>query len=598
MILALRRPLVAVPLTVLTALLVLLILSAVRVHEMSDAVERQSREAMNWSASQMEVEFWRLAQAVGRQENTVSPKTLEEISLRIDILWSRMRLFQSGEMGVRLAGLPDIRRLVDRLDIELRTIDRIFHEYSAQVALGVEIPRAELEGRLAPQFEAAAPLLRDLALEANVVGAKRWEELVARHRSLVTELIGLLGGVFLLGLVLLVILARQLREARQREGSEKMEAVGRLAGGVSHEINNVLAIVSGFTEMAQKAAEAGQPVDKHLDRIGQAALRGQRIAQDLLAFGRKSVGKDAVFDLRDLLIQQEQLLLPLLGERVRLDLSVPNDPLPVQGDADLMGQVVMNLAINARDAMPDGGTIALQATRKGSHAILVVKDQGIGMDARTVRRIFEPFFTTKGPGKGTGLGLSIVYGAIHRIGGKIKVASEVGKGTTFTLTLNRAAHGHARCQAAAPLPVNSGGVILVAEDEPDLLHLMENTLASLGYRVLTASSGEEALAVQARHDGPIHVLLSDIVMPGIHGTELAQRIRAIRPETRVVLMTGFPGRDIGTGDIKNEKILQKPVDTAELARVLAAAVGEARRVPPGLGSGQAATVPRLGHGAE
>ncbi|MGH7731388.1 MAG: PAS domain S-box protein, partial [Candidatus Eiseniibacteriota bacterium] len=361
------------------------------------------------------------------------------------------------------------------------------------------------------------------------------------------------------------VTARRQAEAALRDSeeqlrqSQKMDAIGRLAGGVAHDFNNLLTVILGYAEQMLERHEAVGRERRAAEEIQNAAERAAALTRQLLAFSRKQILEARSLDLNRTAAGTAELLRRLIGEDI--ELSVKLDPAlgRVLADEHQMQQVILNLAINARDAMPGGGRLTIATSNAeiddghaaqhlplppGRYVTLLVCDTGIGMDAETRARVFEPFFTTKELGKGTGLGLATVYGIVHQTGGHIWVDSEPGHGTVFRAYLPRHDEGaSAGARDAAPaaaerLPVGCETVLLV-EDEAMVQELMRGTLERQGYRVLSAGSGEDALAVASAHRGPLDLLVTDVVMPGMRGTDLAQRLVPSHPRLRVLFMSGY-----------------------------------------------------------
>ena len=368
---------------------------------------------------------------------------------------------------------------------------------------------------------------------------------------------------------------KQLEE--QFRQAHKMEAVGRLAGGVAHDINNVLTIIRAQTEFLLADLAAGDPRRKDVEEIQGAADRAAAFTRQLLAFSRRQLLQPEVLDLNGIIQGMEMMVRRLMGEDVVL-LTKLHPELPrVWADPGQLQQVILNLAVNARDAMPAGGTLLVEtgvveldehyprqhpSAKPGVHVVLVVTDTGCGMDRAIRSRIFEPFFTTKEPGKGTGLGLSTVYGIVKQSGGHIWVYSEVGRGTTFKLYFPPH-YGAVRESGTQPaqLPgIEAGATILLVEDERPVRSAVRRLLERQGYNVLEAGNGQDALALVTARNTEIHLVLSDMVMPGMGGTELASRIRAVNPTLPVLLMTGYTEEAITrAGDRpRDERIIEKP----------------------------------------
>jgi PAS domain S-box-containing protein len=367
-------------------------------------------------------------------------------------------------------------------------------------------------------------------------------------------------------------LEEQLRQA------QKMEAVGRLAGGIAHDFNNLLMVISGYCEFLTDRVGADAELRGLVHEIQRATERAAGLTRQLLAFSRKQMLAPKVMDLNAVVSENLKMLTRVIGEDIDL-VMVPGTTLgSVKADPSQIEQVIMNLAVNARDAMPKGGKLTIETANvsldeayarlhspvtPGEYVMLAISDTGQGMDSETQAHIFEPFFTTKGT-KGTGLGLSTVYGIVKQSDGYIWLYSEPGKGTTFKIYLPRvSASGEPVPAQPAKALVESGPVretILLVEDENTLRHLARQYLSNQGYTVMEANNGVAALQLSATHPGPIHLLLTDVIMPGMNGRDLAERIAAVRPETRVLFMSGYTENAIGQNGILEPGInlLQKP----------------------------------------
>jgi two-component system cell cycle sensor histidine kinase/response regulator CckA len=372
-------------------------------------------------------------------------------------------------------------------------------------------------------------------------------------------------------------LEEQLRNAQQ------LEAIGRLAGGVAHDFNNILSIIMGHSELLLAAEEEDERVRNGLEQIRRAADRAASLTQQLLAFGRKQVLQPKVLDLNQAIADVQKMLSRVIGEDIELIASLHPSLLPVKADPGQVEQVLMNLAINARDAMPHGGKLTMETSNieldeesardreltPGRYVMLKVTDSGHGMDAGTLCHVFEPFFTTKPMGKGTGLGLSTVYGIVKQSGGSIQAESEAGRGATFRIHLPAAEGvGHKRQEPMADEEVAGGTeTILLAEDEPDLRDLARIFLESYGYKVLEAPTAEQAIRTANLFAGPIDLLLTDVIMPGMSGAQLAENILSTRPRTRIVYMTGYTDDMVVQHKVLEPgvKLLQKPFGRTELA---------------------------------
>jgi two-component system, cell cycle sensor histidine kinase and response regulator CckA len=359
---------------------------------------------------------------------------------------------------------------------------------------------------------------------------------------------------YLIGMAEDVTQQRQLEE--QLRQSQKLEAIGRLAGGVAHDFNNMLTAIGGYTALALEHAETGSTLRSDLDEIRKATDRAALLTRQLLAFSRKQVLLPELLNLNGVVLELESMLRPLMGEDVALKTQLDPALGPIEADPGQLHQVVMNLVVNARDAMPNGGAITIEtansdvdenddAIEPGRYVTLTVRDTGQGIDEPTLRQIFEPFFTTKDAGKGTGLGLATVYGIVKQSGGYVAVDSEIGVGSAFTIYLRRA--DGAMLQAVEPdpapvaeavsAPAATSTRVLVVEDEEVIRGLVDQVLRGEGYEVLLAADGDEAIALAG--SSRIDVLLTDLTMPGIGGQELADRLRAGAPGLKVMFMSGF-----------------------------------------------------------
>jgi PAS domain S-box-containing protein len=370
--------------------------------------------------------------------------------------------------------------------------------------------------------------------------------------------------------------------------AQKMEALGRLAGGIAHDFNNLMMAISGFTELVLQDPQLSPTSREDVAQIRRAVFRAAELTQQILAYSRRQVLQPVPVSLNLLLGEASGMLRRLMPENIELQLALDPRLPDVLVDPGHMLQVVMNLALNARDAMPNGGALGIRTITAdppgtggengGPRAQLVVSDTGTGIDSKVLPLVFDPFFTTKAQGEGSGLGLSTVYGIVKQSGGLIDVQSEPGRGTTFTISL----------PAAPPAPVpgdlveaqgpqRSGGeVILVVEDDDQVRTVVSKGLPRLGYEVLVVRNAEEALVLSDKHPGRIDLLLTDVVMPGLSGPELAERLTARRPETRVVFMSGYPaGEDPALGfELNGRGYLQKPFALAELADKIRTALDE------------------------
>ncbi|MFZ4750722.1 MAG: ATP-binding protein, partial [Phycisphaerales bacterium] len=364
-------------------------------------------------------------------------------------------------------------------------------------------------------------------------------------------------------------------EAQLRQ-SQKMEAIGRLAGGIAHDFNNILMAVQGYVALSLSRITPNDPVRAWVEEIRKAADRAANLTRQLLAFSRQQVLRPQALDLAHELREFEKLLSPLIGERIRLTVAAEPGLGHAWADASAIHQIVMNLALNARDAMPDGGELEIRSrihhelpggtVRGGGFIELTVRDTGIGMDEATRSRAFEPFFTTKEPGKGSGLGLAQVYGLVEQCGGTIEVESEPGRGSMFRVLLPRIeATEPAPAHAAAPAEGGRGERVLLVEDEPLVRKLLEQLLSRAGYQVSSSSDPIEALAL-AERERAFDVLVSDVVMAGMTGPELAARIETSCGAVPTIFMSGHTEDElIRSGALRpHQRYMPKPFSPAEL----------------------------------
>ena len=365
--------------------------------------------------------------------------------------------------------------------------------------------------------------------------------------------------------------------------AQKMEAIGRLAGGVAHDFNNLLTAILGYAHLILGALRYEDPLRANVDEIHKAAQRASALTEQLLMFGRKQVPKPKVLDLNAVITNSTRMLSRLIGEDIELNVALDRDVVPVKADPNQIEQVLLNLAVNARDAMPQGGqlhitTAKLDAeaadslrsavTHSGPCILLMVSDTGCGMDAEIRSHIFEPFFTTKEPGKGTGLGLSTVYGIITQSGGDIWADSQPGQGTIFSILLPGVNAPINQEEPAVQLDTRTGReTILVVEDEEAVRKFACRVLRLNGYEVLEATNGGQAVLLSERHPGEIHLMLTDVIMPQMSGPELANRLAGNRPQMKVLYMSGYTGDTTMHGGLSSHvELIQKPFGPTALAR--------------------------------
>ena len=389
---------------------------------------------------------------------------------------------------------------------------------------------------------------------------------------------------------------KQTQEAlRQRDEqlrqSQKMEAIGRLAGGVAHDFNNLLMAMHGYAELLSESLDEGDERKSDAMEILKAVERAAGLTRQLLAFSRRQLITQQAIALDELVESMRNMLQRLIGQNIQIVTEIWPGVAPVLADATQLEQILVNLVVNARDAMPDGGRITIElrnvefdkvgvaahpGLQPGDYIELVVSDTGSGMDAETASRIFEPFYTTKPGGKGTGLGLATVYGIVQQNSGSIEVQSRIGHGTTFYIYLPRAVDLGKPASAPPPSSTTGCETVLLVEDDDRVRALVSNMLKKNGYTVLLASAADQALEIAARHRGRIHVLLTDVVMSGLSGRILSERLTAARPETRVLYMSGYSDEAILRHGVKNAPahFIQKPFAVEALAQKLRETLSE------------------------
>ncbi|HLH18465.1 MAG TPA: response regulator [Bryobacteraceae bacterium] len=376
------------------------------------------------------------------------------------------------------------------------------------------------------------------------------------------------------------------RLEEQFRQAQKMEAVGRLAGGVAHDFNNLLTVITGYSDMLLATRDLKDSQRTALEEIRRSAERGGALTHQLLAFSRRQPLEPRLVRVNELILQIEKLLRRLIGEDIEL-VTIPAAPYDVvEADPGRLEQVIMNLVVNARDAMPNGGKLTIETgavqlsesfsaaqigVAPGTYLVISVADTGVGMDEETQSHLFEPFFTTKNPGRGTGLGLATAYGIIRQSGGAIRIWSQLGRGTTARIYLPPArtqAPAGAEDKASSPVPLTGVESILVVEDEARVRKLIVDVLTAKGYGVLEATRGEDALRISRSHKGAIDLAVVDVVMPEISGPDLVRQLTRLRPDVRVLYISGYTDEAIVHHGIPESgaAFLQKPFLPDELAR--------------------------------
>jgi len=381
------------------------------------------------------------------------------------------------------------------------------------------------------------------------------------------------------------IITKRKRTDEQLRTAQRLEAVGRLAGGVAHDFNNLLSVILGYTRFSLEETREGDPIRENLLEVDKAGQRATALTRQLLAFSRKQVLQPVPLDLNKVLAELEKMLRRLIGEDINLVQVLAPDLGLTLADPGQIEQVIMNLVINARDAMPMGGKLTIEtsnvnfdeedemqhvAAKRGPYVLLAITDTGCGMDEETQAQLFEPFFTTKEKGKGTGLGLSTAYGIVRQSGGNISVFSEPGHGTTFKIHLPNAPTSVKPGRETPSVKEHAGGTgtILVVEDEDAVRTLAKRTLGAAGYTVLTAASGSEALSTCKAHRGELNLLLTDVVMPRMSGKTLAKRLSALYPRIKVLFMSGYTDDAIVQHGVLDPgvRLISKPFTPADLTR--------------------------------
>ena len=413
--------------------------------------------------------------------------------------------------------------------------------------------------------------LREIAAITGEIAAGHWDRTVPVHGN------GEAAAMALAFNDMTASLSASYAALRDQElhlrHAQKMEAVGRLAGGVAHDFNNLLTAIHGYGELVFGSLDEDDTRRADIAEILKAAKSAGSLTRQLLAFSRKQLLTPKVVNLGDIVRGTEKMLRRLIGEDIGVVVRIAPDLWQVMADPGQLEQVVMNLVLNARDAMPDGGSLRIELENlddaEGQCVVMIVTDDGCGMDAATMSHIFEPFFTTKDEGRGTGLGLAMVHGIVEQSGGSIAVQSEPGRGTSFRVTLPRAKDGMAAPEAPSAQPIAGPRTetVLLVEDEPGVRTLAGEVLRREGYEVLEAARGDEALHIAARHPRRIHLLLSDVVMPGLSGRHLWERFSASRPDAKVLFMSGYTDDAVVRHGIRDAGLpyLQKPFSLAALA---------------------------------
>lgn len=550
---------------------------------LDDRDARLKRDVGQRTASLMELVEER-SETIRQQQKTEESLAANEERLRLALAAARMGTFEIDARSGRLNGSSGLR------DMHGLPVGSRFRSLADVTAILGE-PDRELMQR---EYERALREPATGAMEYRVIGQDgdvRWIGVTWLSRAdpdgLVHRLVGTLTNI-----------TERKNLEEQFFHAQKMQAVGSLAGGIAHDFNNLLTVILGAGQMARAESES-LPGTEHMradiDEVLAAGARAAVLTGQLLAFSRRQVVQPRLIDVGELVGGLSSMLKRLVGEQVSIETVLPGTPLPVFADQGQLTQVLMNLAVNARDAMPDGGTLsinvhstsfaeghppAVQGLPAGNYAVLSVTDTGEGIDPAIHHLVFDPFFTTKPVGRGTGLGLSTVYGIVVQLGGAVRLSSEQGRGTTFDVYLPLDGRGVSVPQPVArdavPPPGGEGRTLLVAEDEPGLQRLVARVLSNAGYRVLIAADGVAALVMARAHVGDIALLVCDVVMPNMGGLELASTLLEERPGTRVLFMSGYP-QEAGRDDLvtlASARFVAKPFTPHELLEAVRSALAE------------------------
>jgi signal transduction histidine kinase/ActR/RegA family two-component response regulator len=551
-----------------------------------------------------------------QQEDVIAVRDRQIAKLRQEVAEARLRLLSvveetneevitiNQELESKNAALTDSRNfassIVETVRVPLLVLDRELRIRTVNESFSelFQIPPRDAEGQLIYSLGGGSwdiPGLRDLLDRVLPAGGSFDNFEVEREFPSIGTKVLIVNGRRLDHLDLILVAIEDVTAHREAEKAlqksrdalrqaQKMEAVGRLAGGIAHDFNNLLTAIIGYSHLAAGTLGEGHEAIEYVHEIDSAAQRAAALTDQLLAFSRRKVLQPKVFDLNTVVVDFERMLRRILGEQIRVVVRSGADLWQVKADPGEIGRALMNLCLNARDAMPAGGTLTIQTENvtldeaearlhnlaAGPYVELGVRDTGVGMDPETQTHIFEPFFTTKGTGKGTGLGLATVLGIVEQSGGAIWCHSELGEGTRFKILLpaiTAAPELGSPAGSLAEAPKGGAEVVLLVEDEDKVRKLARTILQHRGYVVLEARDGREGLSVSAAHQGKIDLLLSDVVMPEIGGWELAERILKMRPDVKVLLMSGHTQDVVLKEGVKaGTAFLQKPFAPADMAR--------------------------------
>src|SRR5258706_2784302 len=514
----------------------------------------------------------------------------------IYIVFQQLQIYR---MRRRLVEREEVFRLITENAADMIAVvdgegRRVYNSPAYQKILGYTLTELQSPSTLAQIHPDDRQLVQEAAAQAGAEGIGRQIEYRMRHKNGTWRILESTASAIRSDsgkVEHLVIVNRDITDRRRLEDqfrqAQKMDAIGRLSGGIAHDFNNILGVIIGYAEILQENIDSTHPDRSCVDEIQRAGQRAASLTRQLLAFSRQQVLEPKVLDLNAVISDMEKMLRRLIGEDIELSTDLNQELGHVRADQGQLEQVILNVAVNARDAMPDGGKFSITTQdlvmaeaetkrysypfRPGRYVLLTVSDNGMGMDVGTQARIFEPFFTTKEKGKGTGLGLATVYGIVKQSDGYIEVHSEVGVGTTFKvyLPIVEAIIEPDSTQPALISSLQGNETILLAEDDDILRILARNMLLRFGYTVLEASNGAEACEIARKRVGPIHLLLTDVVMPGMNGRELGERLAQERPDLTIVYMSGYTGQGVGQGVLPSGcHFLAKPFHRESLARKL------------------------------
>jgi PAS domain S-box-containing protein len=481
-------------------------------------------------------------------QDTTERDSLRDLSGRYEAELRRLRL--AVEASGEVVFLTDPDGTIQYVNPEFTRL----YGWTADEVVGKVTPRILKSGTLAPEQYVAfwQTLLAGSVLRGEIVNRTK-DGRVLRMESTSNPIVDDAGAV-----VGFLAIQRDVTErhnlTEQLVQAQKMEAVGRLAGGVAHDFNNLLSAILNYTAFVMDELGPNDPLRADLDEVRRAGERAASLTRQLLLLSRREKARPEILDLNSVVANMEKLLRRTIGEDIALVFEPGDELPPVKADPGHLEQILMNLAVNARDAMPTGGRIRVETSRRtvtasaeadtstlpaGSYVVLQFTDTGCGMPPEVAARAFDPFFTTKPAGKGTGLGLSIVYGIVNTMGGAVAVTSQVGQGTTLTFHFPATEETRASALPSERTRPGRGETILVVEDEPAVRQITRRMLVMSGYRVLEASNAGEALLIGERHQGDIDIVLTDIVMPYLSGVEGARRLVVQRPTLKVVFMSGY-----------------------------------------------------------